>query len=100
VPGGGGVDPLDTGNFIGIEDGLGNFSDLITSPPVLPCDPTVAGSCDTSIPAELLGLQALGISSSANGNVPEPSPIVLIAIGIAGIVTFRQRRTSKENVRG
>jgi hypothetical protein len=98
VPGGGGVDPLDSGNFIAIEDGLGNFSDLITSPAVLPCDPTVPGSCDTSLPAELLGLQALGISTSANGNVPEPAPMVLIAIGLACILPFRRRRTSKEKV--
>jgi hypothetical protein len=90
VSGGGGVDPLDSGNYFGIDDGLGNLSDLVLSPAVTPCDPTVSGACDNSLPSAIAGLQSLGTSGSAN-NAPEPGTIAMMAVGI-GVVAIARRR--------
>jgi hypothetical protein len=92
VPGGGGVDPFDPGNFIAIDDGLGNLSDLITSPAVTPCDPTVSGSCDTTMPTGLAGFGPVGPRSTVNGAVPEPVPMFLMGGGLVMLSLVRRRR--------
>ncbi len=85
VPGGGGVDPLASGNYLGIDDGLGDLSDLILSPTVTPCDPTVAAACDSSLPAELANLPA-------EGSVPEPGTMLMMAAGLGGVLLYRRHR--------
>jgi hypothetical protein len=97
VPGGGGIDPLGSGSVIAIDDGLGDLSNLIGSPAVTVCDPTVAGSCDTSLPAELTGLTALGSTSPTNGAVPEPGSLALMAGGFGGLLLILKRRKRTES---
>jgi hypothetical protein len=98
VPGGGGVDPLSSGNFFGIDDGLGDLSNLIVSPAVATCDPTVGGtnSCDMVFPLGLRGIPAFG-NSTTNVNVviPEPGTVALMMAGLTGIAIIRRRRSTR-----
>jgi PEP-CTERM motif len=91
VAGGGGVDPLDSGNYIGIDDPAGDLSNLILSPAVTPCDPTVAGSCDMSLPAAITGVPGMGSTTTAN-SAPEPGTIAMMVMGLGGILLFLRRR--------
>jgi len=95
VPGGGAVDPLDTSvSFIAIDDGFGNISDLMTTLAAnTPCDPTLGG-CDTSLPPDTSMFLGLGQPFGPNSQIPEPSSIFLMAIGMSGLALALRRRNT------
>lgn len=94
VPGGGGVDPLDTGNYIGLDDGSGDFSNLILSPAVTPCNPAVLNSCASGLPPGLTET-GFGPVGRANNVIPEPASMILLLLGLASFGFSIQRRSRR-----
>jgi hypothetical protein len=97
VPGAGGVDPLSLSpNFFGIDDGLGDLSNLITSPSVTPCDPAAQGDCDTSLPTGTANFTLLGPDPNGT-NSPIPEPVTAVPLAAASLAlasrAWRRRRT-------
>lgn len=82
VPGGGGVDPFGPTSLIGIDDGIGNVSQ-VDSPIVTVCSPDSATNpCTNTIPAEFASALAFG--------APEPDSIYLLGIGLLALGLIRR----------